>query len=56
MTAPKTIHFDLSKKVDNRLKHETGFIIKRAEHKIKNKISQLFSKYKHGNDIFKPGK
>ena len=55
ITEPKTIHFDLSKAVDNNLKYETVFIIKHnellAEHTIKNKISQLLTKYKYGNDI-----
>ena len=47
--------FDLPKDVDKNLKHEIEFIIKYneslAEHKIKNVISQLLSKYKHGNNI-----
>ena len=38
-------HFDWSKDVDENLKHEIEFIIKRnkslAENKIKNKIEQL---------------
>ena len=44
---PKTIHFDLSKDVDNNLKHETDFII---EH---NEIlsEQLLLKYRYRNDI-----
>ena len=58
ITEPKDIHFDLPKDVGNNskhLKHEIYFIIKHneflAEHTIKIKISQLLSKYKHGNDI-----
>ena len=41
--------------VDKNLRYESEFIIKRdnslAENKMKNKIEQLLSKYKHGNDI-----
>ena len=52
---PRIILFNLPKDVDNSLKYETGFIIKHnkflAKHIIKSKISQLLSKYKHGNDI-----
>ena len=54
---PKTFHFKfyLPKEVDKNLKHEIEFVIKHkelsAEYIIKSKISQLFSKYKHGNDI-----
>ena len=40
---PKTICFDLSKKIDNSLKHEINFIVKRSEflgeHKIKSEIA-----------------
>ena len=54
-TGPKTIYFDLSKKVDNSLKHEIRFTLNRneflAKHKIKDKISWLLPKYKHGNHI-----
>lgn len=43
ITEPKSIHFDLPKKIDNSLKHETDFTIKHnefsAEDTIKNKIS-----------------
>ena len=44
---PKTIHFDLSKDVDNNLKHEIDFII---EH---NEIlsEELLLKYRYRNDI-----
>ena len=46
--------FDLPKDVEKNLKHEIKFIIKSneplAENKIKNKIEQLFLKYKLGND------
>ena len=54
---PKTLYFDfdLPKHVDNNLKHEIEFIIKRnessAENKTQNEISQLLSKYKHGKNI-----
>ena len=52
---PKTICFNLTKKVDNSRKHEINSIIKHneflTEHKLDNKISQLVSKYKHGNVI-----
>ena len=44
ITEPKTIHFDLPKKIDSSLKHETDFLIKHneflAEDTIKNEISQ----------------
>ena len=59
---PKTFcsNFDWLKYVDDNLKHEIQFIIKGnkslAENKIKNKIEQLFLKYKHGNDIHEHGK
>ena len=40
--------------------HETDYVTKcngyLPEHAIKNEISQLFSKYKHGNDIHEHGK
>ena len=56
VTEPKTIQFDLPKNVGKNLKHEIGFSIKHNEvstdHKIKKKISQLFFKYNHGNDIY----
>ena len=54
---PKTFYFasDFPKDVDKNLKHKIEFIIKyneySAENKIKNEISKLFSKYKHGNNI-----
>ena len=48
-------HFDCPKDFDENLEHEIEFIIKSngclAENKIKKEIEQLFSKYKHGNDI-----
>ena len=53
----KTICFnsDWPKDVDENLKHEIEFITNSneslAENKIKNKIEQLLSKYKHGNNI-----
>ena len=50
-------HLDLLKIVRINLKHEIGFMIKLNEslfeHKIKNEIDQLLSKYKHGDDIHK---
>ena len=56
----KTIHFDLPKDVVNNLKHKIDFIIKcrefLAENTMKDKISELLSKYKNGNDIHKHGK
>ena len=54
---PKTFcfNFDLPKDVDENLKRENEFIIKRneslAEIIIENKIEQLLLKYKHGNNI-----
>ena len=54
---PKTFcfNFDQPKDVDENLKHKIEFIIKSneslTENKIKNKIQQLFLKYKHGNNI-----
>ena len=58
---PKTFYFDfnLPKNVDKNLKHETECIKHNeslAQHKIKNKIEQLLSNYKHGNDIHEQGK
>ena len=52
--------FDWPKDVDENLKHEIEFIIKSneslAENKIKNKIEQLLSKYKRGNNIHEHGR
>ena len=54
---PKNFYFDFDwpKNADENLKHEIEFIIKSneslAKNKIKNEIEQLFSKYKHGNNI-----
>ena len=51
---PKTSYFDFDwpKNFDENFKHEFKFIIKSnkflVEHKMKNKIEQLLSKYKHG--------
>ena len=60
ITEPKTVNFDLSKDLDNNLKYEINFMIKHnkllAEHTIKNEISQLLFKYKHGNDIHEHSK
>ena len=56
---PKTFYFDFDwpKDVDENLKHKIEFIIKSneylAKNKIKNKIEQILSKYKHENDIHK---
>ena len=56
-TDSKTFSFnsDYPKDVEENLKHEIEFIIKRneslAENNIKNEIAQLFLKYKHGNNI-----
>ena len=59
-TQPKIFHFDLPKDVGNNLKHEIYFITKHnelfPEHKIKNEIRQLLSKYKHGSNIHEHGK
>ena len=54
---PKTFYFDFDwpKDADEILKHDIEFIIKSneslAENKIKNETGQLYSKYKHGNNI-----
>ena len=54
-TEPKILYFDLPKHADINLKDEIYSVIKHnellAEHTIKNKIRQLLSKYKHGNDM-----
>ena len=56
-TGHKSFHFNLPKDVDYNLKYKTDFIIQHyellLELRIKNKIRQLFSKYKHGNNIYK---
>ena len=56
---PKTFHFYLPKDADINLKHEINSIIKHnvllPEHKTKNKIRQLLSKYKHRNYIHEHG-
>ena len=53
-------NFDWPKHVDENLKHEIEFIIKRNEslagNEIKNKTEQLLLKYKHGNNIHKHAK
>ena len=55
VTVPKPIHFDLPKDGCKNFVHEIDYAIKPngflPEHAIKNEISQLLSKYKHGNDI-----
>ena len=54
---PKTFYFDFYwlKNVDENLKYVIEFIIKSneslAENKLKNKIEQLLSKYKYGNNM-----
>lgn len=57
ITEPKTTCFDLPIKVENSLKHEIDFIIKKnkvlAHHTIRNETSRLLSKYKHRSDIHK---
>ena len=49
------VKIDWPKYVDDNLKHEIEFSIKSnislAVNKIKNKIEELLSKYKHGNNI-----
>ena len=49
------IRITTPKDVDKNLRHEIDSIIKHnellAQHTIKNPISQLLLKYKHGNDI-----
>ena len=52
---PRTFHVDLPKtltKIDFIIKHNELS----AAHTIKNKISPLLSKYKHGNNIHEHGK
>ena len=53
ITEPKTIYFDLNQDVVHNLKQEIGFIIMQndflADHTIKNEISRILSKPKHGN-------
>ena len=53
-------HFYFPKDFDKNLKHQSKFFIKSneflAEHKMKSKIRQLFSKYKHRNYINKQRK
>ena len=50
----------MPKDVVKNLKHGIKFIINRneslSEHKIKNEVEQLVSKYKHGNNIQSHGK
>ena len=53
-------HFDFPKVISNSLIHEIDFVIKQneflAKHTIKNKARQLWSKYKHENNIHEHGK
>ena len=55
ITEPKTFHFEWPKNVGFNLKHVICSLIKHnaflAKHTIKNKIKQLFFKYKHVNNI-----
>ena len=55
ITEPKTIYFDLPQDVVTNLMQETDYIIKQneclVEHTIKNELSSLLSKHKHGNNI-----
>ena len=59
---PKTCYFDFEyhRDVDENLKHEIEFTIKRneslAENIIKSKTEQLLSKYVHENNIHEHGK
>ena len=59
-TGPRNFCFDLSKDVDISLKHQIYSIVKFKEHlaedTIKNMVSQILFKYKHGNDIYEHGK
>ena len=48
---PRTFDFDWPKNADENLKHIIKSNESLAENKIKNEIEQLFSKYKHGNNI-----
>ena len=53
-------NFDWPKYVDENLKYETEFMIKRkneylAENEMKNEIEQLLLKYKHDNNIHEHG-
>ena len=54
-TEPKTFYFDLPVDANNNSKHEIYSIIRHNEllagHTMKDKIRQLLSNYKHGNDI-----
>ena len=60
IAVPKIILFDLLKDVCNNLNYETDSFIKHnqllSEHTIKNEISQLLFKYKHGNNSDEHGK
>ena len=53
-------HFGLPQNVGENLKHGIELIITNneslAQNKMKNKTEQLFSKYKHENNIFEKGK
>ena len=52
-----SFNFDRPNDVDENLKNEVEFIMKRnkslAENKIKNEIQPLLLKHKHGNNIHK---
>ena len=55
ITEPISTGLNLTKKVNNSLKHEIDSIIRYngylAKERIKNEIERLLSKYKHGHDI-----
>ena len=59
-TGPRNFCFDLNKDVNISLKHQIYSIVKFKEHlaedTIKNMVSQILFKYKHGNDIYEHGK
>ena len=58
ITEPKTFRFNLIKRL--KAANEIHFIVRHneflAEHTIKNEISWLLFKYKHGNNIHEHGK
>ena len=59
---PKSFYFDFDwpENVDKNLKHETQFTRKSYEslagNKIKPRLKQLLSNYKHGNNVYERGK
>ena len=54
-TEPKAFHFGLPKDSDNNLMHKIDYIIKHNDfltwHTIRNEISRLLFKYKHGSNV-----